>query len=92
MGNTDSVVRYRFAVGDLSITAPEEVVASLPKGGYNNHWTRNLLDNGPDSILISVGSATNIGEHGPDEDRDRAAVLELNLTTRKTRVFSAGIR
>ena len=92
VGNTDSVVRYRFAVGDLRVTAPEELVAALPKGGYNNHWTRNLLDNGPGSILVTVGSASNIGEHGPAEDFNRSAVLELNLETRTLRLHTAGIR
>ncbi len=92
MGNTDSVVRYPFAVGQLRVTAPEELVVPLPKGGYNNHWTRNLLDNGPGSILVTVGSASNIGEHGPAEDFNRSAVLELNLASRSLRVYTAGIR
>jgi glucose/arabinose dehydrogenase len=92
VGNTDAVVRYPFQVGQLRITSPEEVIAPLPKRGYNNHWTRNLLDNGPGSILVTVGSASNIGEYGPAEDFNRSAVLELDLATRALRIYTAGIR
>ncbi len=77
-------------------SAPEKLV-DLPAGGYNNHWTRNLIDGSasgphPDKILVSIGSGGNIGERGYDIDKDRALVAELTISTRTLRTVSAGIR
>ncbi len=41
VANTDGVVSFPFQPGLTRITAAPAPVASLPAGGYNNHWTRN---------------------------------------------------
>ncbi len=65
----------------------------LPTGGYNNHWTRNLVASADGSKLyVSVGSASNVGENGMKEEALRANILEVNPDGTGLRVFAAGLR
>jgi glucose/arabinose dehydrogenase len=62
VANTDSVIRFSYAVGDTKASGkPEVIVAGLPSGG--GHPTRNLVfttDN--KRMLVSVGSRSNAAE------------------------------
>jgi glucose/arabinose dehydrogenase len=40
VGNTDAILRWRYAAGQPALTGSPEVVAKVPGGG--NHWTRTL--------------------------------------------------
>jgi glucose/arabinose dehydrogenase len=62
VANTNSVVRFAYASGDLKARAqPETVVARLPSG--SNHWTRDVVfSNDGTKMFVSVGSATNVAE------------------------------
>jgi glucose/arabinose dehydrogenase len=94
VANTDALLRYPYAPGQLEITAPAERVIELPAGGYNNHWTRNVVAR-PDGrkLYVSVGSATNVDLEGIDaKDPRRAAILELEPDGRAMRVFASGLR
>jgi glucose/arabinose dehydrogenase len=67
VAETNQVVRLPYQTGDLRARgAPEVVVPHLPTGG---HWTRDLVFS-PDgrSMLVSVGSATNVGGDMPARD------------------------
>ncbi len=93
VANTDGVVRFPYKPGDTKITAKGTPVLHLPIGGYNNHWTRNLLASADGSKLyVSVGSASNVGENGMKEEALRANVLEVNPDGTGLRVFAAGLR
>jgi glucose/arabinose dehydrogenase len=62
VANTDSVVRFSYAVGDTKASGkPDIIVAGLPSGG--SHSTRNLVFM-PDNkrMLVSVGSRSNDAE------------------------------
>ncbi|WP_298813855.1 sorbosone dehydrogenase family protein [uncultured Sphingomonas sp.] len=93
VANTDSVVSFPFQPGQTRITAAPTALASLPAGGYNNHWTRNLLLS-PDArtLYVSVGSASNVGEHGMAEEKRRAAILAIDLATGRERLYASGLR
>ena len=93
VANTDGLYRYPYEPGQMKIEAEGEKIVNLPAGGYNNHWTRNLLagKNG-DKIYISVGSASNVGEYGMDREVRRANILEVNPDGSGERVFAAGLR
>jgi glucose/arabinose dehydrogenase len=93
VANTDSVVRFPYTAGATKIVVNGTPVLYLPLGGYNNHWTRNLLAK-PDGskLYISVGSASNVGEKGMKEEALRACVLEANPDGTGLRVFAAGLR
>jgi glucose/arabinose dehydrogenase len=94
VGNMDELVRYPYRLGDTVIQAPPRHVLPLPAGGYNNHWTRNVVANAAGTKLyVTVGSATNVDTEGIDaKDERRAAVLELNPDGSGMRVFASGLR
>ncbi len=43
VANTDALVRFPYREGQTKITGKEEKILGLPAGGYNNHWTRNVV-------------------------------------------------
>jgi glucose/arabinose dehydrogenase len=94
VANTDAVVRFPYESGQSEITAPGEQIVDLPAGGYNNHWTRNIVANADGSKLyVSVGSATNVDEEGIDAKvPERAAILEINPDGSGKRIFASGLR
>lgn len=93
VGNTDGVWRYPYQAGQTKITGKGEKILSLPKGGYNNHWTRNLLAS-PDGkkIYVSVGSGSNVMEHGAENEVRRANILEINPDGSGERIYASGLR
>lgn len=93
VANTDGLLRYDYKAGQTTIKTPGKKILDLPAGGYNNHWTRNLLAS-PDGkkIYISVGSGSNVGEHGPENEIRRANILEVNPDGTGERIFAAGLR
>jgi glucose/arabinose dehydrogenase len=93
VANTDGVLKYAYHPGQTSITGPGQKIMSLPAGGYNNHWTRNLLGS-PDGrkIYVTVGSGSNVQEHGVENEIRRANVLEINPDGSGERIFAAGLR
>lgn len=93
VANTNGVWRYPYKEGQTSIEAKGEKVLALPAGGYNNHWTRNLLANNDDSkIYIAVGSDSDHGEHGFDKEIRRANILEINPDGSGERIYASGLR
>jgi len=93
VANTDGLYRYPYKAGDTKITAKGEKIVNLPAGGYNNHWTRNLIANADGSkIYISVGSASNVGEYGMEKEIRRAAILEVNPDGSGEKIYASGLR
>jgi glucose/arabinose dehydrogenase len=93
VANTDGLWRYPYKEGENFVSGKGEKILELPAGGYNNHWTRNIIAK-PDGskIYISVGSASNVGEHGMKEEERRAAILEVNPDGSAERIFAGGLR
>ncbi|GAB2543682.1 PQQ-dependent sugar dehydrogenase [Spirosoma aerophilum] len=91
--NTDGIMMYAYKPGQTRITAPGKKILSLPAGGYNNHWTRNLLAD-PDGkkIFVSVGSGSNVAEHGIENEIRRANILEINPDGTGEKVYASGLR
>ena len=89
LGNTDEVLRFPFAAGQTALEGKGDRIASLPGGGYNQHWTRNVVVS-PDGnqLYVSVGSKSNVGE----EDAPRASVQTMNLDGSSQRTFASGLR
>jgi glucose/arabinose dehydrogenase len=90
VGNTDSVVRYPYHVGDLTAQGrAETIVASLPAGG--GHWTRDIVFSKDGSrMLVAVGSASNASDD-PREKR-RANILEFTPDGKNETIYASGIR
>ncbi len=93
VADTDALLMYPYKEGQTKMTGQGKKILSLPAGGYNNHWTRNLLAS-PDNkkIYVSVGSGSNVGEHGMDNEIRRANILEINPDGTGERVFASGLR
>jgi len=93
IANTDGLYRYPYKNNPLKLESKGEKILELPAGGYNNHWTRNLLAS-PDGskIYVSVGSGSNNGENGMDKEIRRAAILEINPDGTGEKIFASGLR
>ena len=90
---TDAVLRFRYTEGATQITTPGVKVADLPAGTINHHWTKNIIASRDGKRLyVTVGSNSNIGENGIDKEDRRAAILEIDPVTGKSRVFASGLR
>ncbi|MES2371085.1 MAG: sorbosone dehydrogenase family protein [Bacteroidota bacterium] len=93
VGNTDGVYRWPYKAGQLQITGAGEKILELPAGGYNNHWTRNLIMNAEGTkIYVTVGSGSNVAEHGMDNEIRRANILEINPDGSGERIVAGGLR
>ena len=87
VGNTGSIVRYKYASGDLKAQGEPEKLMDLPTGG---HSTRNILFNRAGTkMYVAVGSQSN---NDAGEDCRRAAILEFNPDGTGFRVYASGIR
>ena len=92
VANADAIFRVPYTTGQTSITAAPERVADLP-GGRNHHWTKSLLASADGSKLyVGVGSNSNVGENGMEEETSRAAVLEIDVQARTQRVYAQGLQ
>jgi glucose/arabinose dehydrogenase len=93
VGNTDGIYRYPYEPGQKEITAAGEKILDLTPGGYNNHWTRNIIPNADSSkFYVSTGSGSNDGEHGIEFEKRRACILEINPDGSGERVYAYGLR
>lgn len=93
VANTDGLVKYPYKTGDTKITANGKKILSLPAGGYNNHWTRNLITNADKTkIYITVGSGSNVGENGMENEVRRANILEVNPDGTGEKIYASGLR
>jgi len=93
VANTDAVVRFPYQTGDTQITAAGTKVAELPGGPINHHWTKNILASRDGKLLYATaGSNSNVAENGIENEVNRAAVLEIDLASGKTRLFASGLR
>jgi len=89
VGNTGEVRRFSYAKGQQQITGSGQKIAALTPGGYNQHWTRNVVA-APDGrkLYVSIGSQSNANE----EPLPRASVQEMNLDGSAQKTFASGLR
>ena len=93
VANSDGVVSFPYAAGQTAVTGPGAKVFDLPGGPINHHWTKNVVAS-PDGakLFATVGSNSNIGENGMENETGRAAIWEYDIASAKARVFATGIR
>ena len=92
IANADAIVSFPYKDGQTEVTGEPKKVADLP-AAINHHWTKNLVASKDGTKLYaSVGSNSNIGENGMDQEENRAAILEVDPATGTTRVFASGLR
>lgn len=92
VANADAVVAFPYQTGQTRIDAAPRRVAPLP-AGRNHHWTKSLVASADGTRLyVGVGSNSNIGENGLDEEAGRAAIHEIDIATGADCVFASGLR
>ncbi|TFY96276.1 PQQ-dependent sugar dehydrogenase [Ramlibacter rhizophilus] len=92
IANADAIVRVPYRAGELRAATRPEHVTDLP-AGRNHHWTKNILASRDGRRLYAtVGSNSNIAEHGMEEEQGRAAIWEVALPGGGKRLFAEGLR
>ncbi len=93
VANTDALVRFPYDSGQLRISEPAVLVAALPGGTLNHHWTKGLIASADGSRLyVGVGSNSNAAENGIAKEEGRAAIWEIDARSGSHRVFASGLR
>jgi glucose/arabinose dehydrogenase len=93
VADTDRLLRFRYEDGDTAIKSQPIKVVDLPGGTLNHHWTKNVIASKDGSKLyVTVGSNSNVGENGMDQEEGRAAIWEVDRATGNHRIFASGIR
>lgn len=90
VANTDSVVRFKYKTGQTAAEGEPEKLVELTAGGYNQHWTRNILFS-PDGkkMFVSIGSASNVDV---EADPKRAAISVYDPDGKNHRIYAGGLR
>lgn len=96
VANTDSVVRFPYANGDLKARAPPEEICRLPGYGLltgGGHWTRDVaFSNDGTKLYVSIGSLSNVDESNDPRENRRARILVMNPDGSGMKDFATGIR
>jgi glucose/arabinose dehydrogenase len=93
VADTDRLLRFNYEPGATEIKSQPIKVADLPGGTLNHHWTKNVIASKDGSKLyVTVGSNSNVGENGLDQEEGRAAIWEVDRATGNHRIFASGIR
>ncbi|KQQ87365.1 sorbosone dehydrogenase family protein [Massilia sp. Leaf139] len=92
VANADGIVRFPYKAGATAIADAPVKVAPLP-AGLNHHWTKNIIASKDGAKLYAtVGSNSNVGENGMENEINRAAILEVDVRSGATRLFASGLR
>ncbi|MFK8328948.1 PQQ-dependent sugar dehydrogenase [Pseudomonas sp. BJa5] len=93
VADTDRLLRFHYEPGSMAITGPGTLVAELPGGRLNHHWTKNVIaSRDGKKLYVTVGSNSNVGEHGMAQEKGRAAIWEIDPASGQTRIFASGLR
>lgn len=93
VADTDRLLRFHYENGETAIKSQPIKVVDLPGGTRNHHWTKNVIASKDGSKLyVTVGSNSNVGENGMDQEEGRAAIWEVDRATGNHRIFASGIR
>lgn len=93
VADTDRLLRFNYEPGATEIKTQPIKVVDLPGGTLNHHWTKNVIASKDGSKLyVTVGSNSNVGENGLDQEEGRAAIWEVDRATGNHRIFASGIR
>lgn len=89
VANTGNVLRFDYQPGQTQLQGQGTEITQLTPGGYNQHWTRNLVIS-PDGkqIYVSVGSKTNVSP----EKLPRASIQVMNLDGSARETYADGLR
>lgn len=89
VANTGEVLRFDYQPGQLQLEGTGTEITQLTPGGYNQHWTRNIVTS-PDGnkLYVSVGSKSNV----EPEELPRASIQVMNLDGSQRDTYAYGLR
>lgn len=90
VANTNSIVRFKYKPGQTAAEGESEMLVELTRGGYNQHWTRNVIFS-PDGkkMFVAIGSETNVSV---EADPRRAAISVYDPDGKNHRIYASGLR
>ncbi len=93
VADTDALLAFPYKDGETQITEPGRKVTDLPAGKIDHHWTKNVIAS-PDGskLYVTVGSNSNAGENGLENEEGRAAIWQVDPKTGAHRIFASGLR
>ncbi|MDF2454157.1 MAG: sorbosone dehydrogenase family protein [Cytophagaceae bacterium] len=93
VANTDELLRFPYKPGQTKITGKGEKITDLAAGKNNQHWTRNIIANAKGTkIYIAVGSGSNVGENGMEEENGKACIIEISPDGQHKKTYANGLR
>ncbi|WP_077967168.1 PQQ-dependent sugar dehydrogenase [Ensifer adhaerens] len=93
VANTDALVAFPYSDGQTRVKAKPQKITDLPAGDLNHHWTKDVIASRDGrKLYVTVGSNSNVAENGMAVEENRAAVLEVDKASGRTRVFASGLR
>jgi glucose/arabinose dehydrogenase len=92
IANADALWRFPYKTGETTLSGKGSKVMDLP-AGINHHWTKNVAAS-PDGkkLYVTVGSNSNVAEHGMEIEQGRAAIWEVDIASGKSRIYASGLR
>ena len=91
VGETNQLSEFDYDSKSMLATNKKKIL-DLPSDGYNQHFTRTLLfmlSPNENTLLISVGSSCNVCQ---EKDERRAKILSYDFVSKKSGIFSRGLR
>ena len=89
VANTGEVLRFNYQPGQLELEGTGTEITQLTPGGYNQHWTRNIVTSPQgDRLYVSVGSKSNV----EPEELPRASVQVMDLDGSNRSTYASGLR
>ena len=93
IANSDALMVVPYRNGATRIDTAPRLVAALPAGPINHHWTKNVIASADGlHLYVAVGSNSNVAENGIEAEQNRAAILEVDADDGDMRVFASGLR
>ncbi len=93
VADSDALLAFPYRGGETSIAAQPRRIADLPAGPINHHWTKNVLAS-PDGgrLYVTIGSNSNVGENGIEEEHERAAIWLIDPASGAHSLYATGLR
>ena len=94
VANTDGIVKFPYRTGATRITArraPSSPTCRAASAIITGPRTSSPTSDGT-KLYATVGSNSNVAEHGMAEEEGRAAIWEVDVKTGAKRLFATGLR
>ena len=91
VANANALVAYPYDPRASEIATPPRQVTWLP-AQRNFLWTKSLAAGADGMLYVGVGANSNIGEHGLNEERERAAIWRVDPRTGRHSLYATGLR